>query len=193
MKNNNLIFKNYLLVAVIAMFFSACGKRTPLKKEGPDKRFFSVVVKPINSFEKGILTGNYMSVLKFDEVTPKELQYAGNMEKRVYFIPVTGIVRVGEEAEFLAKFGKKPIKNVSNYLLGAMATQECQENNLPEQFKNKNFIAVPTKENELFTYVGYKCFLRCLREEGGRGLFLEETSGNHLWIENKDIILAEDI
>ena len=86
--------------------------------------FFSVVVSPINDIEDGKNSGHYDWI--YDHITGKTvpLQNAADGEKRIYFVPVNETVPEGKEAEFLAKFGKKPVKNAPNYLLGSMAKLE---------------------------------------------------------------------
>lgn len=137
--------------------------------------FFSIVCEPINDIEEGKAKGHYDSI--YDHINPKTvpLQKAEGV-KRIYFIPVTERVEEGKEAEFLAKFGKRPVTNAPNYLLGAMA--KLTEDELPENLKLKDFVAVSGDEKEVFSgHLSRRCFLICDRRDGRRRLDVVALAG----------------
>lgn len=137
--------------------------------------FFSVVVDPINDIEDGKKVGHYDVI--YYHITSKTvpLQKAQG-SKRIYFVPVNERVEQGKEAEFLAKFGKRPVTNAPNYLLGAMA--KLEEKDLPDHLKFKDFVAVSSDEKEVFSdHNGNRCFLNCNRRNGKRKLNMVKLTG----------------
>jgi hypothetical protein len=138
--------------------------------------FFSVVVDPINEIEEGKKTGHYDSIDRW--ITPKTvLLQKSEGAKRIYFVPVNERVPEGKEAEFLSKFGKKPVTNAPNYLLGAMV--KLEEKDLPEELKLKDFVAVSSDDTGVFLGGGgTRCFLRCNRRSGYRRLDMIELAND---------------
>lgn len=80
--------------------------------------FFSIIVDPINDIEEGKKLGHYDLIYDYISSETVPLQKAEG-KKRIYFIPVTERVEEGKEVKFLAKYGKRPVKNAPNYLLAA--------------------------------------------------------------------------
>jgi hypothetical protein len=165
------------------------GEQLANREAFKNTTFFSVVVDPINNIEEGKKIGHYDSI--YDHISQKTIPLQKAIgAKRIYFVPVNERVEEGRETEFLAKFGKRPVTNAPNYLLGAMA--KLEEKDLPENLKLKDFVAVSSDEKEAFSdRGGYPCFLACNRSDGGRELLMVklvyEWHLNHGWV-----FLAED-
>ncbi len=152
--------------------------------------FFSVVVEPLNDILEGKKVGHYDSIYDWITGKPVPLQKAEGT-KRIYFVPVNERVPEGKEAEFLAKYGKKSVTNAPNYLLGAMA--KLEEKDLPKKLKGKDFVAVSSEESGVFVLdVDNRCFLRCYRYDGERGLNVVKLAVD--WNPDRGwVFLAEDI
>ncbi len=149
--------------------------------------FFSVMVNPINNIEEGKTTGNYDSSYNWITANNVLLEKAEG-SKRIYFIPVTENVEEGKEAEFLAKYGKKPVTNAPNYLLGAMA--KLKESDLPEGLKLKDLVAVA--DGVFLYHDGNRCSLYCRRRSGERKLNVVFLNGE--WSADRDwVFLAEEL
>ena len=149
--------------------------------------FFSVMVNPINDIEEGKTTGNYDSIYDWITVNTVPLEKAEGA-KRIYFVPVTEQVEEGKEAEFLAKYGKKPVVNAPNYLLGAMA--KLKESDLPEELKLKDLVAVA--DGVFLNHSGNRCFLNCNRRSGERKLNMVKLLGDW-YADNAWVFLAEEL
>ena len=133
-------------------------------------KFFSIEVEPINDIEEGKKTGHYDSI--YDHISSKTVPLQKAIgKKRIYFIPVNERVEQGKEAEFLAKYGKRPVTNAPNYLLGAMT--KLQKKDLPDRLKRKDIIAVSSDKKEVFIdRRGRPCFLSSFHRSDSRRLRL---------------------
>lgn len=158
-----------------------------LSNQKIDKRFFSVEVTPINSLEEAKAKGNfnhcYVNNISFNKITKA---------KRVYFVKVTERIHEGREAEFLAKFGKKPLTNTQNYFFGVMVHPDCQENTLPSGYRMGYIVAVAADETGVFLDGdGSRSFLRSSCVNGIR--FLKFAKVANGWKTKIDwFFLAED-
>ncbi len=152
---------------------------------------FSVVVHPINNLKEGIEQGRYnggvYDWIKEDYSRVPLVETKG--AKRVYFVPVTENVTMGEEEAYVEKFGLTLCKNAPNYLLGVMA--QLKESDLPGSLFRKDIVATENTDASVFRdKSGVRCFLGTYRHDGGRGLDLVGLDGG--WDVGRDwVFLAE--
>lgn len=149
--------------------------------------FFSVVIDPINDIEEGKAKGYYDLIDDSVNIKNFPLRRAEGL-KRLYFVPITEIVEEGKEAEYLVKFRKRPVKNATNYFLGAMA--KIGQEDLPENLISKNFVALMCDEEVYSVLFNFPCFLCSSISEGSRSLFVKVRST--AWDLNS-VFIAEDI
>ena len=132
---------------------------------------FSIDTRPINSITSAIKNGGYSFVThciehdhnkSFSKLSPD-----AQGTKRIYFLPVSEKVFIGQEDHYAKKFGFKICEYARNYLLGLIA--DTPKDRMPPELKGKMLVAA---ENQIYQYGTFTSSIFSVRchENGDREL-----------------------